>query len=191
MANTKISNEPAAAALDGTEIVLGVQTAANVKITIDQIGTRVFGSAHAAASKTTPVDADEVPLLDSASAFAVKRLTWSNLKATLRVWLTRVQALTDAATVAVDASAGDNCRVTLGGNRTLGNPTNLADGQILNFRFTQDATGSRTLAYSSKYKFAGGTAPVLSTAASAKDFMSCQYDATDDTLFCSMLKAFA
>ena len=37
MANTKISNEPAATALDGTELVLGVQTAANVKITINQI----------------------------------------------------------------------------------------------------------------------------------------------------------
>ena len=86
MANTKISNEPAATALDGTEIVLGVQTAANVKITIDQIGTRVFGSAHAAASKTTPVDADELPLLDSASTFAVKRLTWANLKATLKTY---------------------------------------------------------------------------------------------------------
>ena len=92
MANTKISNEPAATALDGTELVLGVQTAANVKITADQIGTRTFGSAHAAASKTTPVDADEVPLLDSASTFAVKRLTWANLKATLKTYFDTLYA---------------------------------------------------------------------------------------------------
>jgi hypothetical protein len=33
----------------------------------------------------------------------------------------------------------------------------------------QDGTGSRTLAYSSDWEFAGGTAPTLSTAASAVD----------------------
>ena len=102
-----------------------------------------------------------------------------------------VITLTDAATIAVDARLGDCFRVTLGGNRTLGNPTNMIGGKVYNFRIIQDGTGSRTLAYGSKYKFAGGTAPVLSTAASSKDFMSCEYDATDDTLYCSMLKAFA
>jgi hypothetical protein len=106
-------------------------------------------------------------------------------------WFGGVTALTDAATIAVDASQSDNFRVTLGGNRTLGNPSNLSDGQVLNFRIIQDATGSRTLAYGTKYKFAGGTAPVLSTAANSKDFMSCQYDATDDTLNCVLNKAFS
>lgn len=42
---------------------------------------------HAAASKTTPVDADEIPLVDSAASNALKRLTWANLKATLASWL--------------------------------------------------------------------------------------------------------
>jgi hypothetical protein len=38
---------------------------------------------HAATSKTTPVDADEVPIVDSASSFGLKKLTLGNLKATL------------------------------------------------------------------------------------------------------------
>ena len=42
---------------------------------------------HAAASKATPVDADELPLADSASSFSLKKLTWANLKATLATWL--------------------------------------------------------------------------------------------------------
>lgn len=96
---------------------------------------------------------------------------------------TRVN-LTDGATIDVDASLGGNFKVTLAGNRTLANPTNLADGQVINFRIKQDGTGSRTLAYGSKYKFPGGTAPVLTTAAGSLDFMSCQYDAEDDTLVC-------
>lgn len=42
---------------------------------------------HAVASKATPVDADEMPLADSASSFSLKKLTWANLKATLATWL--------------------------------------------------------------------------------------------------------
>lgn len=115
----------------------------------------------------------------------------STIAAARAAWGEKVQSLTDGATISVDASLANNFRVTLGGNRTLANPTNLIDGQVLNFRIFQDGTGSRTLSYGTKYKFPGGTAPVLSTAASAKDFMSCQYDSTDDTLFCVLNKAFA
>jgi len=42
---------------------------------------------HAAPSKTTPVDADEFPLVDSAASNLLARLTWANLKATLLTWL--------------------------------------------------------------------------------------------------------
>lgn len=37
----------------------------------------------AASSKTTPVDADTLPLVDSAAANGIKKLTWANLKLTL------------------------------------------------------------------------------------------------------------
>lgn len=43
----------------------------------------VAGDTHAATSKSTPVDADELPLVDSAASNALKRLTWANLKAAL------------------------------------------------------------------------------------------------------------
>lgn len=102
----------------------------------------------------------------------------------------KVVTLTDAATIVVDASLGNNFRVVLGGNRTLGNPVGLIDGQVINFRIKQDGGGGRTLGYGSMYKFPGGTAPVLSTAANALDFMSCQYDAADGTLICVMNKDF-
>ena len=42
---------------------------------------------HAATSKPTPVDADELPITDSATSFSLKKLTWANLKATLLAWL--------------------------------------------------------------------------------------------------------
>ena len=81
-------------------------------------------------------------------------------------------ALTDASTVAVDLSLGNNFTLTLAGNRTLGAPTNVTAGQSGVIVVTQDGTGSRTLAYNSVYKFAGGTAPTLTTTASAVDVLA-------------------
>lgn len=99
--------------------------------------------------------------------------------------------LTDAASIAVDASVYSNFRVVLGGSRTLANPTGLFNGQQLFFRIKQDATGNRTLNYGSMYKFPGGTLPVLSTGANALDVLSCQYDSTDNSLVCIVNKGFA
>jgi hypothetical protein len=81
-------------------------------------------------------------------------------------------ALTDAATIAVDLSLGNNFTVTLAGNRTLGAPTNVTAGQSGVIVVTQDGTGSRTLAYNSVYKFAGGSAVTLTTTASAVDVLA-------------------
>ena len=84
-----------------------------------------------------------------------------------------VVALTDGATIAVDLSLSNNFSVTLGGNRTLGDPTNVTAGQSGVIVVTQDGTGSRTLAYAgTKYKFAGATAPVLTTTGGAVDILA-------------------
>lgn len=99
--------------------------------------------------------------------------------------------LVSGATVAVDASLSNNFRLTLAANATLANPANLTDGMVLNFYFRQDAVGGRTLAYGTKYTFLSGSAPVLSTAANAVDFMSCYYDGPSDKLICSLGKGFA
>jgi hypothetical protein len=48
---------------------------------------KIASAVTAATSKATPVDADELPLVDSAASFALKKLTWSNIKATLLTWL--------------------------------------------------------------------------------------------------------
>jgi len=45
--------------------------------------TVIAPGTNAAASKATPVDADEIPLVDSAASNTLKKLTWTNLKATL------------------------------------------------------------------------------------------------------------
>ena len=72
-------------------------------------------------------------------------------------------ALTDGANIATDASLSNVFTVTLGGNRTLDNPTNLVAGRTYAWIVTQDGAGGRTLAYGSYFDFPGGTAPTLST----------------------------
>jgi hypothetical protein len=80
-----------------------------------------------------------------------------------------ISALTDGATITPDFALANNFSVTLGGNRTLANPTNLTAGASGCIWITQDGTGSRTLAYGSQWDFTGGTAPTLTTTAAATD----------------------
>lgn len=80
-----------------------------------------------------------------------------------------ITTLTDGATITPDMDDSNNFVVTLGGNRTMANPSNLTAGQSGSIFIIQDGTGSRTLSFGSYYDFAGGTAPTLSTAASAVD----------------------
>ena len=83
-----------------------------------------------------------------------------------------ITALTDGATITPDFAVANNYSVTLAGNRTLANPTNLTAGQSGCIYITQDGTGSRTLAYGSNWDFGGGTVPALSTAAAAVDVLA-------------------
>jgi hypothetical protein len=80
-----------------------------------------------------------------------------------------ITALTDASSIATNLALSNNFSVTLGGSRTLANPTNIVAGQSGSFFITQDGTGSRTLAYGGYFKFVGGTAPTLSTGAASVD----------------------
>tara|TARA_Y100000114_G_scaffold97137_1_gene90449 strand:+ start:85 stop:645 length:561 start_codon:yes stop_codon:yes gene_type:complete len=80
-----------------------------------------------------------------------------------------IVSLTDAASIAIDFNAGQNFAVQLTDNRTLENATNCVPGQTGSIFVIQDGTGSRTLSFGANYKFPGGTAPTLSTGASAAD----------------------
>ena len=80
-----------------------------------------------------------------------------------------ITTLTDGATVTPDFASSNNYVLTLGGNRTIANPTNLTAGQSGSIFLVQDGTGSRTAAWGTYWDFAGGTAPTLTTTAAAVD----------------------
>ena len=80
-----------------------------------------------------------------------------------------ITALSDGATITIDMATACHHSVTLGGNRTFAAPSNQAVGQAGSIFITQDGTGSRTAAFNAAFKFVGGTAPTLTTTASATD----------------------
>lgn len=80
-----------------------------------------------------------------------------------------ITALTDGATITPDFSASCNFSLTIAGNRTMANPINAVAGQSGSIFITQDATGSRTLAWGAYWDFPNGTAPTLTTTANAVD----------------------
>lgn len=74
------------------------------------------------------------------------------------------------------ASSGQNFRHVLTGSLSLGNPAGGAtDGWNFLLMLVQDATGSRVITWGSAYKFAGGSAPVLTTTANAVDIFKFIY----------------
>ena len=90
-----------------------------------------------------------------------------------------VVSLTDGATIALDASAGNDFRVTIAGNRTVGTPANPTDGQKITIQVTQGTGGSFTLGWSSAYEFSAALPqPTLSTTAKLTDLLGFIYNAS-------------
>jgi hypothetical protein len=149
-------------ATDGTSIVLSVAASLN-----DELNAYAFSSFNIANTYTqAQIDA---ALSLKANANATVNLTGAQtISGGKRGTIT---ALTDGATITADFAVSNNFSVTLGGNRTLANPTNQTAGQSGAITITQDGTGSRTLAYGSNWKFSNGSAPVLTTTANAVDVL--------------------
>lgn len=89
------------------------------------------------------------------------------------------QTLTDAATIAWNVALGQVAKVTLGGSRTMGAPTNLRDGDRYSLRVIQDGTGSRTITWNAVFKWAAATAPTLSTGVNKVDLINFISDGTN------------
>jgi hypothetical protein len=93
--------------------------------------------------------------------------------------------------IAVDLSSGLNFTMTMDGDYTLSAPSNGKPGQTGCIIFTQDGTGTQTLAYNAAWKFADGSDPVLSTAASSVDILFYQVLANGTDVYANLVKAIA
>ncbi len=124
------------------------------------------------------IQAGDVPTLNQSTTGNAATATNLAGGATLPAYLApAVSALTDGASIAVNAALGNVFTVTLGGNRTLANPSNPVAGQTIHVHVTQDGTGSRTLAYGTAYDFGTAGSPTLTTTAGKMDILGFTYDA--------------
>lgn len=97
-------------------------------------------------SKTTPVDADSVALSDSAASGFRKKLTWANLKATLKTYFDSLYAATLGADDNYVTDAEKVKLTNLSGTNSGDNATNSQySGLVSNATHTGDATGSIAL----------------------------------------------
>jgi hypothetical protein len=101
-----------------------------------------------------------------------------------------VVPLTDAVTIATDASLGFTIgatyRVTLGGSRTIANPTNLTDGQRITYELHQDGTGGRTVSWGAMFTWSTDLpVPTLSTNINYVDQVAFVYNASAGKLYVS------
>lgn len=106
--------------------------------------TNVGSSIHGATAKTTPVDADETALIDSAASNVLKKVTWANVKATLKTYNDGLYAILGRAisagsglTGGGDLSADRTISLSINGQTTDGSPDVTADYVI-----TYDASAS-------------------------------------------------
>lgn len=125
----------------------------------------------------------------SASDVRVGTDTTKALTAAALVGAAAFVALTDAATIATDASLGFNFKVTLGGNRTFGAPTNLTDGVTYVWDISQDATGSRVPSFNAIFDWGSAGAPTFSTGANKKDKVIGQYSSASGKVEATFRKA--
>ena len=95
-----------------------------------------------------------------------------NGRVTTKGTIGEVITVSYASTITLDFRTANNFTVTLTGNTTFANPSNLAAGQSGIVFVIQDGTGSRTAAFGSYWDFSEGTAPTLSTGVNAVDMIA-------------------
>lgn len=182
--------------LNGANTWATTQTFTAAPVFTDQSGSRTALGLGTAATVATGTSGATIPLLNGAN-------TWSALQTinggfaysassghTTRGNLYPSAALTDAATVTWDANAAQEATLTINGNRTLALPTNIQAGESYALTITQGAGGSHTLAYAAGWKFQGGVAPTLSTAAGAIDLLTA-FSPDGSIVLGNLLKAFS
>jgi hypothetical protein len=173
--------------VDGSSITIssGVISSTNAGGSLNPSGNITVNDFAAWATSTT--------LKDVAAATAAQIRTGTDNLSPItslgEVLAAAFQTLTDAATTAWNMASGFNARWTLGGNRTLGTPTNPLDGITYSLLVIQPATGGPcTVTWPASFKWGSTGAPTLSTGANVIDRVYLQYDVASTSFLASFVQ---
>ena len=120
---------------------------------------------------TTSIQTPLIEYTDGDDAIAIADgggVTLSQAATFSKAVKTPLKSNSDGATVTFDLNEANTHTVTLGDNRTLA-ISNETAGQKFIINLVQDGTGSRTVTWFSTIKWAGGSAPTLTTTANKAD----------------------
>lgn len=141
----------------------------SVVITAADFSGGIAEDIHAATEKTTPSDADELGLIDSAASYVLKRLTWTNVKATLKTYfdtlyqpIVRTNTITSHATPSINVGTTDIFTITALAEAITSMTTNLTgtpvNGQKLTIRIKDNGT-ARAITWGASFASRGATLP--------------------------------
>lgn len=133
--------------------------------------------AHSSLSGLTSGDPHTQYALKAGATFSGTLAMADNLitQALLKDYGEEVNAIGTVTTaLAINLESGNIVTATLGGNptATIANPPATGKAGSFTLVLTQDGTGSRAVTWPASVKWAGGTAPTLSTAAGAVDILT-------------------
>ncbi len=155
-------------------LVGDVLTAADLNAEIDNILNDYNGGiTNANISNSAGISSSKIDLTFPSGAIVgttdEQTLTNKTLtKPTVQGSVPAVTTDADTATITFNMAASNIHAVTLGGNRTLA-VSNVSVGQCFMIELIQGTGGSKTVTWFSTIKWAGGSAPTLTTTAGKKD----------------------
>lgn len=140
-----------------------VQVKADMALAKADVG---LGSVDNTADTAKPVSSAQQSALDLKANLSDTRLTVKPFPPV---------TLTDATTIAIDASLGTHFRVSTASARTLGNPTNPTDGQVIVVEHAVTGGTARLLSLGTSYAYGTDITALSTTTSGTTDLLQFVY----------------
>ena len=156
-------------AVDTTALGLGTASTLNFGTSVNELIPVSSADARYVAVSTDSIITGAKTFTSATTFSAITTFTSTVVGNGAQAYSSPVSVAVSTSSVEYNLAAGNNFTTVLNANVTFDNPINPQPGQSGIIYVRQDGTGSRTASFAVNWEFTGGTAPTLSTAASAVD----------------------